>query len=214
MQTIEELRNIISYELPLSKVDRKTLNVLTSMKVGNAYSVWKESRLKHYPTVLRSLKKLKEKGCAKVTAKGMRGDNQYSPTLLGTLVPLILEGKQRELREIIAENSSKFKDLVRANAMDINDLMFQIVQVMLWHQRRGRKASIDQILEDEIDDRLAEDILLILEGSKDALVKITKVPWVREIAVMKIERQLDWNRKQTDELKRIKESLIEKQHQT
>jgi DNA-binding PadR family transcriptional regulator len=54
--------------------------------VGNAYVVWKASGLKHYPTVLKALKKLEKAQFVEVSTKGRRGEKQFVPTMIGVMI--------------------------------------------------------------------------------------------------------------------------------
>ena len=214
MQALKELRNTISINLPLSKTDRKVLKTLIKIKSANAYATWKASGLKHYPTVLRSLKKLEANGCVEVSkVKGMRGEKQYVPTLPSILIFLALEENLPRIREIITNNSLKFRELVKANVANGDYWTVKIVAEVFWDLRAKRKArkSFDEILEEEMHDDIDGYFMNIQTESGEYTIEIVEraraVEWVREIAVKVLERQIDWWEKQVKALKKTKEMI-------
>jgi len=216
MQRLKELRNTISTNLPLSEIDSKVWKTLIEINGGNAYATWKASHLKHYPTVLRSLKKLEAYGCVEVSkVKGMRGEKQYKPTLLSILISLALEENLPKIREIIINNSSKFRELSKANVANTDDWAVKIVNDMFWDMRAKRKVSksFDEILEEKMREDIDGWFLNIQHDQGDGIDEIVEraraVEWVKKIAVEVIEIQVDWWEKQIEELKKTKEKITE-----
>jgi len=202
---------ILSYNVPTSQTERKILKTLTKIRGGNAYAIWKASGLKHYPTVLRTLRKLEEKGCIEVSVQGIRKQKQHFVTPLGTIVSLASEKNLLKIREFIEDNSSKFRELKKGSAEDADDLLFNVVQSMSFRGRSKKlpKKSIDEIVEDEISEHLANTFLSIQEkDSMDTITRITKVPWVRQLVLKEIEGYLDWSKKQVEELEKLKANLM------
>lgn len=61
-----------------NKTEAKVLGTLTRIERGNAYQIWKYSGLKHYPTVLRTLKKLEKKRLIRVLdVRSARGEKHF-----------------------------------------------------------------------------------------------------------------------------------------
>lgn len=217
MQPIKELGNTISTNLPLSEIDRRVLKTLIEIKSGNAYVIWKASHLKHYPTVLRSLKKLDANGCVEVSkVKGTRGEKQYGSTLPGILISLALEENLPKIREIIANNSSKFRELLNANVANVDGWAVKIVESIFWKIRKKREAkeSIDEILEEIMYDNIDGWFINIQTEPRDAINEIIEraraVEWIRQIAVAIMERQIDWWEKQVEALKKTKAMITRK----
>jgi predicted transcriptional regulator len=216
MQKIKGLRNTISTNLPLSEIDSKVLKTLIKIKGGNAYTTWKASGLKHYPTVLRSLKKLEANGCIEVSkVKGMRGEKQYVPTLPSILISLALEENLPKIREIITNNSSKFRELSKANVANIDDWAVEIVEGVFWgiKAKRKTKKSFDEILEEKIYDYIDGFFINILTERRDAINEIIEsaraVEWMRQIAFKVIEALIDWSEKEIEALKKTKEMMTD-----
>jgi len=102
--------NLIPKYIRLSKTEAKILDTIVATKSGNAYGLWKTSGLKHYPTVLRTLKKLEGKRLVQALSEsGTRGERIYSPTLVGILVSYVLHAEEKKLVEIVAKDSSLFR---------------------------------------------------------------------------------------------------------
>ena len=86
MPSKDELWEYIFRIPEFSQVDNKVLATLVEVRSENAYNIWKKSELKHYPTVLRSLRKLQKRGFVRARRiVGIRSTRQYELTLLGAI---------------------------------------------------------------------------------------------------------------------------------
>lgn len=203
----EILGNIIPTYIRLSRTEAKILETTIEMKNGNAYGLWKRSGLKHYPTVLRTLKKLKEKRLAQVLSEsGTRGERVYSPTLVGTLVSYIFNRDEKKLVNIVAENSSLFQELHKIEKDD--DLAFFAVQdIVLDVYRRKKSRGIDEAVEERVAEEIFGRILNIDEGETEWISKFSKVKWVRERAIREIESERTRLRQKMNDLEKLAKKL-------
>ena len=202
------LEDVVPHYIRLSKTEAKILDALISVKSGNAYSLWKASGLKHYPTVLRTLKKLEEKRFVQaLNERGTRGERIYTPTLVGILGSYVFNGEEKKIVNMVGENSKLFREL--SKIQKDNDLAFYAVQDILFDVYRKRKPrSIDEAVKERLEDDLQGHVFSILdEGSREWIIKVSKVKSMRELAVKEIEISMDWCKKQLETLKQLKETL-------
>ena len=202
------LGNIIPKYISLSKTEAKILDNLITIKSGNAYGLWKTSGLKHYPTVLRTLKKLEEKRLAQVLSEsGTRGERTYAPTLVGTLVSYIFNGEEEKIAKMVAKNSSLFRELSKIEKAD--DLAFFAVQdIILDVYRKTEPRGIDEAVKSRVEDHLVDRILNILdEGNPEWLIKVSKIKWIRQLAIRKIENERSFLKREIEELENLERKL-------
>ena len=204
----EILGGIVRQYIRLSKTEAKVLDTLIAMKSGNAYSLWKKSGLKHYPTVLRTLKKLEEKSLAQaLRERGARGERICVPTSIGTIVSYIFNEEEKKIVKMVAKNSSLFRELSKINKGD--DLaLFAVQDIVFDVYRKKEPRSINEAIKERLEEDLNDHLLNILdERSLEWIIKVSKVKSIRELVVKEIEHQIDWGEKQVEALKRLKKTL-------
>lgn len=179
----------------LSKTEAKILDTLIRVKSGNAYVLWKASGLKHYPTVLRTLKKLTEKRLVQILSEsGTRGETVYAPIPVGMLVSYVLNGKEKKIVEMVAKNSRLFRELYKIEKDDywafvaVGDIM---IDVYAKREPRSFDEVVKHVVENEIVDCVTDGVFNRNIEAMDWLLKLPKVKWVREIAIdwIKSERK-------------------------
>ena len=219
MQFREVLRLRLSY-LPtaqaytrLSKTEEEILTTMITLKSGNAYSSWKASGLKHYPTVLRTLKKLEEKRLVQVMSEnGIRGERIYAPTLFGTLLNSALKDEKTRLKEIISQNSTRFQQLLESLETDDSlNYTYMVVHEMVLDIVGGKSRTIDDILNEYFDLVIVNEVTNIHLGEgekhKNEVIKFAKVEWLRKLTIEIIEGEIESSEKLIKELGKLKEVL-------
>lgn len=196
-----------------SKVDTKVLATLIEVHSGNAYNVWKKSGLKHYPTVLRSLKKLRKRGFVTATRTvGMRSTRHYKLTLVGTISYHLLKKDKKTLYNILIENSPKFRDLVNYKFRDIDAIASYAISWFMNFSLSGRedlkRATLDERVESPFDDRINNDLMSINDrDSKNDLIEIAKIPWIGDLTLRILDTNINWANDLLEKWKDLKKSL-------
>jgi len=193
----------------LSKNETKVLATIIAVKSGNAYKTWKTSGLKHYPTVLRTIKKLEEKRLVKTLSKnGIRGERIYAPTLFGTLLNYALRDDKDKLREIISLESPRFQEALESGVID-DSWLYSIVLDMASDAMGGKKHTIDDMMEETLSEIISNELLTIVHypEHKNRIIKFAKVQWIRELTIKYIEDETEWAEKYVQELKKLKGEL-------
>lgn len=205
------LGDVIPRYIRLSDTEVKILHTLIQLKSGNAYRVWKTSGLKHYPTVLRALKKLEEKRLVEVLSEnGMRGERIYAPTIMGTLVSHVFSREEKKILNLVEENSRLFRELLKIDKEGY--WAFVAVKRIIFDVYSDRELrSIDEVIREKIEDGLTDCALNPLEeGNPEWITKVSQVKWVRQLALKVIDREIDWFEKNAEKLKKLKETLTAK----
>jgi len=207
-------RDLLTYEgfRGLNETEVRILGTIIRERSGNAYSLWKASGLKHYPTALRTVKKLQEKQLVHITGEGMRGERIFAPTLFGTLMYYALRRDETQLIRTIALNSDLFQQMLDAEVMERTPVWaYDVVRQMASDVVRGKPRSIDDIVRYQVSEGNSEDLLnLHNQRYKDRVTRLAKIEWVREQTLEDIEREMKWCQKQIQELRKLKNTLTEK----
>ena len=207
--------NLIPKYIRLSKTEAKILDTIVATKSGNAYGLWKTSGLKHYPTVLRTLKKLEGKRLVQALSEsGTRGERIYSPTLVGILVSYVFNREDKKIVEIVAKDSSLFRELSKIKKND--DLAFYAVQdILLDVYRKKEPQNIDDAIKKRLEDDIIDNILDYAfnrnEKAMELILKFSKIKWMRERTVIEVESErisLKQAMKSLDELTKELERLV------
>jgi DNA-binding PadR family transcriptional regulator len=198
----------------LGMTDNEVLATLLLAKHGeNAYNIWKESKVKHYPTVLRSLKKLQKRGFVTTTRiAGVRNTNIYELTLLGEISSHVLRKDKQLLFSTLAKNSAKFRELESFKLENIDDVTSFITHIYLLFSLSDREdlreRSIEQFVEDHIEDQINDDLCNIDNSeSKAYLLKTSEVPWIRELIIARLSWQIDYTSNLLKEYRQLKDFL-------
>lgn len=202
------LGDIVPRYIRLSKTEARILGTLIVMKSGNAYSSWKTSGLKHYPTVLRTLKKLEEKRLVQaMSEKGTRGEIIYAPTLVGVLAFYIFNEEEKKIVDMVTENSKLFREFSKIEKKD--DLPFYAVQDILLDMYRKREPrGIDEAVRERLEGDLKDHVFNILDkDSREWIKRLSKIESMRELALREIEINIDWCKKEIEALKKLKKRL-------
>lgn len=201
------LRDMVPKYIRLSKTEAKVLDTLITMKSGNAYSSWKTSGLKHYPTVLRALKKLEKKSLVKILSKsGARGERIYAPTIAGTFISYIFDREEKKIVKMVAENSSLFRKLSEIEKND--DLAFYAVRDILWNVYRKEKlVGINEAVETRVGEEITGWVMQLDEHAQEWILKRSKIKWVRERAIREVESYRIWLRQQMRDVEEFNKKL-------
>ena len=194
----------------LSNTEAKILDIVITAKSGNAYGLWKTSGLKHYPTVLRALKKLEERRLVQVLSdKGIRGERIYAPTLVGMLVSYIINGEEKKQTTLVVKNSSLFRELYKIDKDDY--WRKRVVQeIILDVYRKKEPRSVDDVIKNEVEDYLDDYVLNRLDEDPEWIRKISEVKWIRPLAVRVIEDELNRLKRNVEALNKLKKIFTAK----
>ncbi len=99
-------------------IEIKILISLSEVPYANVYELWKGLRdLGHYSTVLRALRRLKNKRLANILPSSTteRNTKVYTSTLLGILICTLYKGGWKAVAEFLAETSVRFRECVQAH---------------------------------------------------------------------------------------------------
>ena len=213
MSINDGIKDIFLRSIPLTRIDHKVLETLIVTKSGSAYSIRKVSGLKHYPTVLRSLKKLEKKRCVEVVIDRMEGRTTriYAPTPLGKLTYFILRGESAQVTRTIALSSPLFQEMVNSKVQGIDEWAYYVARYMLFHLDEEKPPTLDDVLKDIVSGSLKEDILNILDQkSRNEILQITKAEWIRKLAIEETEKEIRRSREYLEQLRILKETLTAK----
>ena len=203
--------DIIPKYIRLSKTEAKILDTIIKVKSGNAYSLWKASGLKHYPTVLRTLKKLEEKRLVQtLSERGTRGERIYAPTLVGTLVSYISNKEEQKIVEMVAKNSSLFRELYKTDKDDYW-VCGAVQDIVLDVYRKEEPRSFDEAIFSRVEGSLIDCVINPLdEGNSEWIIEHSKVGWIRQLAIRRIEEEINRSKMNIEELRKLKETLTAK----
>jgi DNA-binding PadR family transcriptional regulator len=196
-----------SYPQKLSKTESKIMETLMMAKSGNAYGLWKASKLKHYPTVLRTLRKLREKNLVEILSKdGVRRETTYTPTIQGSFVFYILRNEEKELFDFLMENSRLFKEFHEVQRD--KTWVYSIVRESFWAGRR-RKINFDELLRESVELSVLDCLSNICydQKARKELREFWKVSWIRPIIIESIEREIDLDKRHLKVLTELKEEF-------
>jgi len=185
------------------------------MKSGTAYSIWKASGLKHYPTVLRTVKKLKNKRCVEEITDRMGGRGRlYTPTLFGELTYFILKGEPAQVTRTIALSSPRFQEMVNSKVQGIDEWAHYIARYMLLRIERKEPLNLhdfDDFVKEHVSTYIGEKLFDIDERrARNEILELTKVEWIRDFTIEETEREIQRSRKYIEELGKFKEKLMSK----
>jgi DNA-binding MarR family transcriptional regulator len=195
--------DILTEYRKLSERETKILETIIEMENGNVYNIWKASGLKHYPTVLRVVKKLEQKKMVEMlSGNGERGEKIYSPTLLGSLTHFSLKEDAAKLVEIVSRKSQSFDDMVKANVLD-DPLIWvaSLARGIMYDLRDRSELSIDDILEMSLDQSISDALFEIeTRDHKSKLIRFAKLDWLRDIILETMDGQI---RDDTEHIKKL-----------
>lgn len=136
----------------------------------------------------------------------------YIPTLFGTLLNYVLREEENRLIEIISQKSRLFKELQKSEIkQETRSWVHSIVRYTTYDVVAGKSPTIDDVLKDFVLDIIHDNILNINNPeSKNEITKLSKVGWIRNLIIEEIEREINWNRKQNERLKKLKVTLTTK----
>jgi len=214
MQDYDNVKLTFKHHMPLSNAESKTLDTLISIKSGSAYSIQKNSDLKHYSTVLRALKKLEKKGCVKAQTEmiGARGKKSYVPTHLGKLTQYISRDEKNQVFRLFTSSSHKFREMVDSDLKGIEKWTYDIAVGIIWNWNAhihadSKLRTIDEIVEVQVEDEINEKLLSIQEESVEKIIELTKVKWIKKLAIKLVIDTTDWYKKQIEIYNKLQETL-------
>jgi len=180
----------------LNNTECKILETLAEIGSGNAYHIWKKSELKHYPTILRSLKTLEKKEIVTTTeTAGIRSKRQYKLTLLGETFYCLRTRNKKRLYAMFSENSIIFRDIV-SRKFDADEVAHDTIRWVLLQSEFPDKypqLKLDQIVHDWFDERLKEDLRCVeFADSENDFLRIAKIPWVKKLALQELNTEINY----------------------
>lgn len=201
------LGDIVPRYISLSKTEAKILDTVITEKSGNAYGLWKRSGLKHYPTVLRTLKKLEEKRLVQVLSeKGTRDERIYAPTLLGTLVSYIAKGQEKRIVKMVAKNSSLFREVSKIEKDD-DWAFFSVQDILLDVYRKKEPRGIDEAVKERVGEEIIGCVINIDESAMEWILKFSKVKWIRQRAIRETESERTFLKQKMSDLEELAKKL-------
>ncbi len=205
------LWNVPSQYHKVTKTEVAILEAIVEAKNGNAYTIWKASGFKHYPTVLRVLRKLKEKRLINtLDERGSRNDIVYVSTLATSLYLSIAKNDTEKIKQIIEESSSLFHDLETGKTENekINWALGTAREIIGEAITSKKQLDVNEVIRDYVAEGLREDIINILyHEHEQKLIKAAKVSWIRELILSLIEREIADETKQIAKLKKLQKTL-------
>jgi predicted transcriptional regulator len=194
------LDTILGENISLSQAELDVLKALIRIGGSNTYEIWKESGLKHYPTVLRNLKKLQLKGLSRVThLKTGRARNIYTSSFLGTLTPAMIEQDRERLLIQMSKQSTKFEDLLKLKIENDEKyhLGMRIIRELFRKRNTKDSEDIDKLVKDQTEDYIAECTLEITNQRHDekelseilgVLKELTTIQWIKKLVISFLDR--------------------------
>lgn len=204
MSLLDKLGDSSKYSQKLSKTESKIMETLVMTKSGNAYGLWKASKLKHYPTVLRTLRKLAGKNLAEILSKdGVRRETTYAPTIQGSFVFYILRNEEEELFDFFIKNSRLFKEFHEVQKDKI--WMYPVIREAFWGEGR-KKTSIDELVRSIVKMSVGDYLCNICfdEKARKELREFWKVSWIKPIIIESIEHETDVDKRELKALTELK----------
>jgi hypothetical protein len=185
-----------------TNIEGKILETLIEMKSGNAYAIWKASGLKHYPTVLRILKKLHEMRLIQLLGqKGSRDETIYVSTLAATLMLYIIKEDRKSLHRVVADNSDLFRELEAVK----KDYQFFVAREIIEDTVIGKKQrEVNQIVRDGVEDDIQELIMNIThEDEAQKIMRLGRVKWVRDLIITVAQDEIAYDERHMNKLKEL-----------
>lgn len=189
----------------LSTIETKIFLKLMSLKSGNAYSLWKETGLKHYPTVLRTLKRLKEKNMIRViTEDGSRGEKIYAPSIQGRIIFYVIKDKPKELLQYISENSASFRELPNKE----EKWMYSFLVEYFSNPNRER-LTINDSVRNMVKGRLYDILMNIVYDLKarKQVMELSTISFIKPLIFKIIEEEMDRAKKEIKTYREIKNQI-------
>jgi hypothetical protein len=186
-------------------MELRILETITEIKSGNTYAVWKASGLKHYPTVLRILKKIKRKKLVKaLDKKGVRGEKIYVSTLAAALLLHMVKKETKKLCEVISNHSNLFQEL-SSNVDKPEPWAVSVAGRIIADTFMGKESNdVNAVTRDEVKDSLGALVLeLDDENTVKKLQKLSEVKWIRDFMINAVKNAILQNEKIVRELKKF-----------
>ena len=187
---------IVRQSMNITNSEKKCLESFLDGEIRNAYNIRELTNYKHYPTVLRAVKKLEIKGLIKKEGiDKIKKSTYYSITFEGMLYSSIINNNTDEAYRLICSSSKHFIDIIDVfNSTYIEQNIFNDVYAEIFRSLSIRKEyNIDKIIENSLGDiymdhyldltnvyndndflNIKDKALLMLEESKKYL-------WMRKI---------------------------------
>lgn len=187
-----------------NQTEAKVLGALARINRGNAYQIWKDSGLKHYPTVLRTLKKLEKKRLVTTLATiGGRGGKAFCSTQQGTFVLHISSGDEKRLVDIATKESSLLQELFKMQKAD--NLVFEAIRRFILESCKGERSSslddaVQYTMEWSVIDGLNDGIWNRQPEELVWLTKMSRVGWIRDLIFEHIKDERERIAKGTESL--------------
>jgi hypothetical protein len=208
MSMLSMLWNIPTECRKLNKTEQRILETLIEMKSGNTYAIWKASGLKHYPTVLRVLKKLLEKRMVQsLSQKGIRDEITYVSTDAAASLLYIVKDELGKLHRLLIDKSKHLSELAALEKKDVWDV-FVARGIIEDAVTRKKQRDIDEILEDEIIGVLQDWIMNIsYQDNAQKIARFARIKWMRDIITKVADGQIAEEEQHIDELRKLQQRL-------
>lgn len=199
--------NIPRHLQKLNKTESKLMETLMAIKSGNAYSLWKKSKLKHYPTVLRTLRKLHEKNFVEILSKdGQHGETTYVSTIRGSFIFYILRNEEQELLTFISSNSRLFHEFYEVKPDKTS--IYAIIREFSWSEK-SEKVSIDElvkrVVEIHVGDRI-NNVSYDPEARKD-LRTLSRIGWIKSLIIKETQFAIDSRKRDLEALTKFEKEM-------
>jgi hypothetical protein len=202
------LWNIPSQYHEFTVTEEKILETIIGMKSSNAYAIWKTSGLKHYPTVLRLLKKLHEKRLIQVRdQKGIRGETIYASTLAAVFLLYSVKEESKKLNQVIANNSDFFRELATVEKGEWWAL--SVAREIIEDAVTAKKQrDINEVLRDKVEEMLQDTILNIsYNNNAQRIARLARIKWIRDLIIAVAEGQMEESKQHINELEELQKRL-------
>ena len=210
--------------LKVSDSEAKCLEILSNNDMINAYEIWKLSDYKHYPTILRAIKKLKNKGFVDESVQEVfKNATYYTINLGGELFYYFISENYDNAFNLLKKDSEKFKIFYDEFCAVIGGTytLFNIFERIILLTIKNEKCNIEQEIEklaegiiagylNDLVNALVYDEITYENDILQSIVKISKkYKWIYDLNMKGIESSQDWSRNMYEAYTKIR-SMIER----
>ena len=208
-----------------SKSEIACLGVLSDCEPLNAYEIWQKSGYKHYPTILRAVKKLDEKGLIDVSMPdATRNATHYNINFGGLIYYFIISDNVEKSNKLLMEKSLRFRELsedffaYRWGTMILNDIYVAVISNEIKNKDYNINSEIERIVErtfadyiSDITNEIANDYASFEVEELQKIIEYSKkFNWVYDITQKIVKDGIDFTNKWHITYSKIKAMLESK----
>jgi len=223
MSPISDIAFTVLRHVSISKSEVKCLDILANNETLNAYEIWKLSDYKHYATILRAIKKLKDKNLVnEIVLETSRNATYYSIKFGSKLYYYLITENEIKAIELLKSESKKFNEFYEGFILAINahysliGIYERIISLTIKNEKYDLEKVIEENASDTIVDYLNDVVNDIVynrttydnEVIQTILYLSKKYTWIYNVTMEKIKGSLDWGKKLYDSYTNIR-SMIE-----